>query len=107
MTTINMSVERDDENGSSQEIELKITGTHNVYVPARLHCHPDNAYPAEGGDTEIENVEVITPLYKHLFEGLTDEETVQAEELIQKADEDNFYEPEPEPDFDDIDYFEG
>jgi hypothetical protein len=41
MTTINMSVERDDENGESQEIELTITGTHNPYVPARLHCHPD------------------------------------------------------------------
>lgn len=102
MTTINMSVERDDENGGSQEIELTITGTHNPYVPARLHCHPDNATPAEGGDTEIENVEVITPLYKRLFTGLTEEETTKAEELIQKADEDNFC--EPEPDFDDNDY---
>lgn len=94
MTTIKMSVEREDESGESVEIHLKVTGTHHEYVPARLHGHPDNSSPAEGGDTDIDDVIVVTAKYAHLFDELTKTEQESARELIEASAAEEFCEPE-------------
>ncbi len=106
MTTASVSVEREDASGESHEIHLEVTGTHNPFVPARLHGHPENCSPAEGGDTEIENVKVLTTEYAHLFISLTDEEKESAKEAIESQANEASAAAE-ERDFDDApDYYD-
>ena len=39
-----------------EEIILEINGWAEPLIPANFNGHPDNWYPEEGGDTEIEEV---------------------------------------------------
>lgn len=85
MTTATIYIERDDEAGESQELEIELTGSVEEYRPARLHGHPDTWSPAEGGDVEVENAVCKTDAYKHLFVELTKEENEKAKEALQEA----------------------
>jgi hypothetical protein len=82
MTEITFTIERGDE-----ELELTITGHCTKYVPANFRGHPDNWAPAEGGDSEIE--EILRDDGKPWSGKLTDIETKEAERaLYEQAERD-------------------
>jgi len=94
MTTTYINIEREDASGTYREITLTVTGTHNQFVPGRTYGDPDDCYPDEGGDTEIESVEVFvkkgenTNPFAYLFTDnpeLTDKEEEKAKEAINTA----------------------
>src|SRR4051812_23038205 len=94
MITTYMTIEREDASGTSREITLVVTGTVNAYVPARTYGDPDDCYPEEGGDSEIENVDVFIKKgeapnpFAYLFTDnpeLTEKEEEQAKENLATA----------------------
>jgi len=86
MSTTVIYVERQDQNGEWQELEIEINGSHSFGTPAKLSGHPDNWYPAEPADTEIESAVCKTKQFAHLFNELTDKEKDQAmEALVERA----------------------
>ncbi len=96
--TITYEVERgEDEN--YKVIELEITGSVSPYVPAKTWGLPENCYPAEGGEVEIETI---------LHEGkkwegeLTDSEREKVEELLTEAAQEDDG-PDPDDYYDDFD----
>jgi hypothetical protein len=54
--TLNTTLEIN-EDGEWAEYEFEITFTVSPFVPAKLWGLPENCYPAEGGEVEIEKIE--------------------------------------------------
>lgn len=93
---VEFGVERGEE-----EVILTIRGNVSPYVPAKTWGPPENCYPAEGGEAEIE----VVLLNGKPWDGeLTDEERERAEEALQeKAADDGYDGPDPDDYYDDRD----
>lgn len=94
--TITFEVERG-EDETYKVLSLEITGHVSPYVPAKTWGPPENCYPAEGGEVEIESI----LLDGKVWDGeLTDAERESAEEqLSEYAMEDG--RPDPDDYYDD------
>ena len=91
-TEIEFHVERD-----GVELELTVRGHVSAFVPAKTFGLPENCYPAEGGEVEIDAIFLNG---KGWSGELTDKEKEEAEKaLFECAQEDEG--PDCEPDFDD------
>lgn len=86
MTEINYTVERDE-----AEVELTIRGNCTEYVPANFSGHPDNWFPAEGGDSEIEKI-VLAETQKPWNGTLTEREEKEVLQFLCKQAEENIKE---------------
>jgi hypothetical protein len=83
-------------------IVLTIRGNVSRYIPAKTWGPPENCYPAEGGEAEIEEI----LLNGKPWDGeLTDKEREGAEEALQEkaANDDDYDGPNPDDDYDDRD----
>ncbi len=88
--TVKFTVERGDE-----EVELSISGNVGKFYPAQLYGAPENCYPSDGGEVDIDEV---------LLDGkawageLTESEREAAEnKLFNKVQEDLSYDPDFDP----------
>lgn len=91
---IEFSVERDGE-----EVILTVHGSVSQYVPAKTWGPPENCYPAEGGEAEIEEILLNG---KPWSGELTDKERSEAEAALQEkaADDDDYDGPDPDDYYD-------
>jgi len=98
MYEIEYCVERDEE-----ELELTVRGTVSKFIPGRFFGPPENCYPDEGGEAEIE---AILLNGKPWTGELTPKEKQAVEELLieEAANDGPDYEPDDDRDFDDRDF---
>lgn len=87
-TTITMTVDTADGEG-----EVEVTGTVEPLVRGRTHGLPENCYPDEGGEVEVETATLDGKPYE-----LTPAQEERAKELLAEAVEDEGSDP---PDYDD------
>jgi hypothetical protein len=90
---ITFNVLRDDPQGQEQELDLLVTANVTPVRPARISGPPENCYPAEGGEVEIESIKLDgSPWTGTLTEA--EEEELRLE-ILEDADEgDSFKEPD-------------
>ena len=88
--TIDFEVERGEEE-DYKVIKLEITGHVSAYVPAKTWGPPENCYPAEGGEAEIE---VILHDGKVWDGELTDSERETVEEMLFQEMQDDGPDPD-------------
>lgn len=94
---VEFSVERGEE-----EVMLTIRGNVSKYIPAKTWGPPENCYPAEGGEAEVEEI----LLNGKPWDGeLTGKEQEKAEEALQEkaANDDDYDGPDPDDYYDDRD----
>jgi len=82
-----------------EDVEVVVTFTATPYVPAQVSGPPENCYPAEGGEIEIE--EVVREDSGDLVVLSASEEQRLIDYLMESLDDDDF---NPEPDWDDRDF---
>lgn len=75
-TTITMSVAMED----GEDAEVEVTGTISPFVRGRTQGLPENCYPDEGGDVEVEKVTLDGKPFE-----LSDAQEEAAKDLLAEA----------------------